>query len=151
MADPMSTASAVAGIVSLGITVCQSLINYISSVSVANEVVTRTLDSVATLRDLLELLVRPLHDTNFDRATRQRVQACMLDCRNGIELLQKKSEKLINQGKNTGKLKTTIQKAVFPFRESTLVRTQEVCRDLQDNLVAALGLLQMLVAPLPQA
>ncbi|CAD6563814.1 MAG: hypothetical protein ASARMPREDX12_000073 [Alectoria sarmentosa] len=68
-------------------------------------------------------------------------------CESGLVALQKKLAKISSALQaNSGwsqKLRSQFQRALYPFKESTIVKLKEICSDLQGNLALALETLQI--------
>lgn len=76
MSDPLSVAISVAGIVSLGIQVTQTLYNYYNAFANAESDVAHILTKLDSLLELLDSLHRQLKDRKF-RSNDRHVLACM--------------------------------------------------------------------------
>lgn len=151
MTDPFSVGAGAAGVISLGITVCQGLVAYYGPFTQydpeTNSFVKRAEALSATLSQLESLLSNvqgPLHshlETEIDKVT-QRVE----DCKDELQSL---SERLTQcRGCNAT---STIQKngwyyarkALYPFKRGTIVALLDTVSGLQSNLDTALQVLDM--------
>ena len=145
--DGFSIASGAAGLVSLGLTVCQGLLKFYESCKGAEEDVKRMYDSVEQVTKTLKYLQHPIHQGRFSRDVAARVEESIQMCENGLFALRKKLLKILDASQGTAgwssKLKSQFQRTLYPFRESTIVKLKEICSDLQSSLVLALETLQM--------
>ncbi|MCJ1358702.1 MAG: hypothetical protein MMC33_008702 [Icmadophila ericetorum] len=145
MAEVLGITSGVAGLVSLGISVCQGLLGYYDSWKDAESSVASMHSSIEAVMKILQLLSSHMKDTNLDA---ECVEECILSCKEGIQNLQKKLEKVKLTPVNDGwkeKAKAQLWKSKYPFKESTLAKLKEISKELRDNLILALNDLQMQV------
>lgn len=144
--EPVGLASGLAGLLTLGITVCQGLQGYYSSWKYADNNIARTLASVETLTKALVLVQSAVGHKQLSRDTLPHVEECIALIDKGIRSLQKKLDKVkctSSQGDWQDKAKAGLRRALFPFRESTLAKLRELCSELRDDLSSALGVLQI--------
>lgn len=135
MAEAFGVASGVAGFLSLGVTICQGLISYYASCKDAKSTVKRMYTTVEMLSKTFELLESSIKNKAFSQTIATQVETSIRSCKDGLECLEKKLEKI--------KLSSKLAIAIYPFRESTLVKLMEISNDLRDNLGLALNALQM--------
>ena len=145
--DGFTVASSAAGLVSLGLTVCHGLLKFYESWKGAEDDVKRMYSSVEQLTKTFIHLRRSIQHGQFSRDVVARVEESIRMCENGLLTLQKKLLKIngATQG-NAGwsyKLRSQFQRALYPFKESTIVKLKEICSDLQSSLALALETLQM--------
>ncbi len=147
MADPLSIVSGAAGVASLGITVCNSLLQYYGSWKDRDSTLNTMYSQLESLGNTFALLERTLneHNRNIDPAMAIRMRECVESCRGGVLKLEKK---LLKVRKTSGlgpigAFQDAKRRALFPFKESTLVKMKEIVVDLRDDLAIALGVLQM--------
>lgn len=145
--DGFTIASSAAGLVSLGLKVCDGLLKFYESWKGAEEDVKRMYSSVEQLTKTFIYLRRSIQQSHFSRDVVARVEESIHMCENGLQTLQKKLEKInrVSQGINgwSYKLRSQFQRALYPFKESTIVKLKEICSDLQSSLGLALETLQM--------
>ncbi|MCJ1464603.1 hypothetical protein MMC07_003216 [Pseudocyphellaria aurata] len=144
--DPLSIAASAAGLLSLGITVCNGLLEYYSSWKDADEGVSRMYNSVEALTKTLILLNISIQHKSFNRDVVVRVEESITSTQGGLESLRKKLEKIKVVPQQEGwreKTKAHFGRAVFPFKESTLVKLKELGNELRDDLSIALDALQI--------
>jgi hypothetical protein len=145
MAEALGFVSSVAGVVSLGISVCQGLVQYYSSFKDQKSDVATTVSSISTLSSILELLKSSIGDKKFDGKIMENVSKSIESCEEGILALQKKLRK-VKEVENVD-LKSKVhdlgRRALYPFRESTLVKLREIVDDVRSNLALALDTLHL--------
>ena len=145
--EGFAVASSAAGLVSLGLTVCQGLLKFYESWKGAEDDVKRMYNSVEQLAKTFISLRRSIRQSQFSRDVVARVEESILMCENGLLTLKKKLSKINSASQANGgwshRLRSQFQRALYPFKESTIVKLKEICSDLQSNLVLALETLQM--------
>lgn len=144
--ETLGVASSVAVCVSLGISVCQGLLNYYSSWVDAESDVRKMYDSIEALTKTFMLLKLSIANEKFERDIVARVRESIASCEPGIESLNKELDKVkITPLKDGGreKAKAQFRRTLYPFKESTLRKLREICNELLDNLSLALNALQM--------
>jgi hypothetical protein len=126
MADPFSIAGSAVGVVSLGITVCLGLFQYYSSCQDASSDVKALVTSLEGLICLLQMLQCTIDDQHFDSAVRADVGPFLAECRDAVENLNCKLEKVkIDSPSAAGfrrmkeKLGNAHKRINYPFRENT--------------------------------
>ena len=144
--DPLSVASGTAGLLSLGIGICKGLLEYYESRKDADGQLSQMYSSIDALRKTLILLKSSIENQRFNHSIVLRVEESIASTESGIEKLQKKLDKIKIIPKQDGWKdagKAHLHRALFPFKESTLVKLRELGNELQDNLHLALDVLQM--------
>ena len=94
------------------------------------------------------VLKHTLSNPSLEKNAVQRVEESISSCENSISSLQKKLAKIdvdTHRGNWKNKAKAHLQRSLYPFKESTLVKLREICDDLQHQLTLALHALQMYV------
>ena len=146
MADAFGAASAAAGLISLGITLCQGILNYYGSWKDAESDVRRTYASTEALTKTFILLKLSIENKKFHRDIVARVNESIDSCEDGINELKKKLKKVeavsLDDGWS-GKAKAQFRRTLYPFKERTLVKLEKITRELQDRLGLAMNVLQM--------
>lgn len=148
MADPFSVAGGVVGVVSLAITACQGVISYYNSWETQDQNIIDAKGKIERLRSSLSALEEILPKISSSSAIAEHVEQCVLSCGEGIVRLEDflgKCRKDPAPFSLRGKLRACRQKAIFPFRESSLDSLREIVQDLQGNLSTALQVLQLYV------
>ena len=151
MGDPFSITSSAAGVISLGLTVCHGLLDYYESYKSSGSTVAAMYSQMESLASTLALLNKVLDRdyAQLDSEVARNVEESIDNCRESMEKLEKKLAKIRNlsQADDAGGLRQQlgkhVQKAMFPFKESTLVKLKEVAMELRNDLGLVLGVLQM--------
>ena len=145
--EGFAVASSAAGLVSLGLVLCDELLKFYESWKGAEDDVKRMYSSVEQLTKTLIYLRRAIQQSQFSRDVVASVEESIRMCESGLMALQKKILKITNALQaNRGwghKLRSQFERALYPFKESTIVKLKEICSDLQGNLALALETLQM--------
>lgn len=150
MTDPFSVAGSAVGVVSLGLTVCQGLIDYYEAYRSQDEEAEGIVQRLEGLSNTLEILQdRTGKLGSAHTATTQNVEKRIIACASGI----KKLEKLLGEFQQTpaatagssfsSKVETQGRKALYPFRRSTIKNLDETVRALESSLMLAVLALQM--------
>lgn len=148
MTDPFSVAAGAAGLISLGVKVTESLVEFYTTYKNQDSDVARLANK---LEDLLHIF-RILHDTLQSRKFRpndqslvEKVESFIHRCQDLIQELRDECNKLEKASKNSIKdmIKITGRRAAYPFRKSTLQKLDEDIDDIRDNLSLALDMLQL--------
>jgi ankyrin repeat domain-containing protein 50 len=146
MADALGVASVAAGLISLGIVLCQGILNYYGSWKDAGSDVQRMYASTEALTKTFILLKLSIENKKFNRDIVIRVNESIDSCEDGINDLKKKLKKieLVSLDDQwSGKVKAQFRRTLYPFKESTLVKLKEITSGLQDQLNLATTALQM--------
>lgn len=147
MSDPFSIASSAVGMVSLGLTACQGLLNYYVSWKGSYKDVAATCASLEALSKIFELIEVTVKDRKFSQAIVERVIKSIDLCQTGVHKLNNKLAKV----KKTpvkgieAKIRSQLRRTLYPFKQSTLLKLRETVFDLRDNLTLAIHTLQVLV------
>lgn len=145
MAELAAAGSAV-GIISLAITTCQGVLSYYNSWDTQDQNISDAKGRIETLRSSLSALEEILPKISSSPAIAGHVERCVLSCQEGTARLEQflgKCRKNPAPTSLTDKLRDCRQKAIFPFRQSSLDSLKEILRDLEDNLGTALRVLQL--------
>ena len=134
MADPLSAAGTAAGVLSLGIQVCQGLINYISAVHGRDDQIRATRRQAQTLHSALNIF-RQLYPEleRYDKATAKILNECLLNSREHVTELEGLLKSITNDADSPraagarGKAKRLGLQMLYPFR-------QESFRIIQDRI-----------------
>ena len=145
--DGFTVASSAAGLVSLGLTICQALLKFYGSWKGAEDDVKRMYNSVEVLTKTFTCLRRSIGQSRFNKDVVARVEESIRMCESDLVALKKKISKInsVLQADRgwSQKLRSQFQRTLYPFKESTIVKLKEICSDLQANLTLALETLQM--------
>ena len=144
MGDPLSIIASAGGIISLGITVCQGLIDYCQAFAGQYRDV-RVL--VQDLQDL-EKSLTSLRDSLTHRPDLLNLVLPYIDRIKGrIEDLQpilgRFEKKVSEEHAFKDKVKTATQRTLYPFKKGTFSKLRDAVRQAQDNLKLALAVVQV--------
>ena len=120
MTDPLSGTASVVTVLSFGLQVCKSLLDYYQSARQSRNDVAALCVSIENLRKILKDVEKILQQSHqLDSVT--RVSESVQACRNGLNMLAKKVEKVHKKMSNPGmqSLRATLQ---YPFKESTIAK-----------------------------
>ncbi|KAI9148367.1 26S proteasome non-ATPase regulatory subunit [Paramyrothecium foliicola] len=146
-------ASGIAGLVSLGITVCQGLLLYYNSYKGFRDDIDTTYMSVESVAKALLAIESVVSRGRFSPEVASLVENSVRLCAQGLDTLSKKLDKIKSlppDGSLKTRLRETKRNMLYPFKESTLVKLREICQDLGDNLNLALDTLNIDAAVLAQ-
>lgn len=144
--DPLSITASTTSLLSAGISVCKGLLEYYNSWKDAEDGVLRMYKSIEALTKTLVLIESSIQHKSFNRDVVVRVEESIASTQRGLESLSKKLDKIKVFPQQEGwreKTKAQFRRAVFPFKESTLVKLKELGNELRDELSIALEALQM--------
>ncbi|KUM62205.1 hypothetical protein ACN42_g4924 [Penicillium freii] len=146
MADPLSIASGVAGLLSLGIQVTKSLVDFYSAYKDQTPALAKITLNLENLLGILQSLdsARQNGQPQTDSLL-QEIDKAAVGCREIIEELRDECQKF--QKDTAPSLKDRIQvagrRATYPFRKSTLQKLEEDIGEIRENLSLALNVLQV--------
>ncbi|KAJ5472932.1 hypothetical protein N7530_006933 [Penicillium desertorum] len=146
MADPLSIASGVAGLLSLGIQVTKSLVDFYSAYKDQTPALAKITLNLENLLGILQALddARQHGQPQMDALVKE-IDKAAVGCREIIEELSEECQKF--QKDTALGLKARIQlvgrRATYPFRESTLKKLEEDIGEIRENLSLALNVLQL--------
>lgn len=148
MSDPLSASGSAVGIISLGVTVCQGLLQYYASWKDYENDVATAFHSLEGLAKTLQQLEMSSRGRNFEPEILANLEDRIKSCESGIHCLRKKLDKVKAVELPVGstsweKIRSYGRRAQYPFRESTLAKLREIVSELRDNLDLAVGALQM--------
>ena len=142
----MGAASGAAGLLSVAITVCQSLLEYYHSWKDAEDNVAKTYVSIEELTKILKLLATAIESKEFNGEIVSQIQDSIQSAAESLRSLEKKLDKvrIIRLQKDwKDKAKAQFRRTLYPFKESTLVKLRELASEARNNLSLALNLLQI--------
>jgi hypothetical protein len=148
MADPLAIASGIAGLLSLGIQVTQSLVSFYTTYKDQDTdltKITHNLDNLQSVFRALDVAVEE-HRSQADtqdllRDVEKAVQKCeeiIIDLQSECDKFHKDSAAGLKD-----RIKTAGRRAAYPFRKSTLQKLEEDISDIRENLSFALDVLQL--------
>ena len=148
MSDPLSVAASVAGLISLGITVSQSLVDFYKSYEDLDSDLNGTMKRLESLLEIFSYLGETVSNRKFqadERGLVKNIEASISECDKLIHELQDEWEKLSKT--SSGGVKAAIRlagrRAIYPFRKSTLQKIDEDIDEIRANLSSALRVLQL--------
>jgi hypothetical protein len=148
MGDPFTVAVSVAGLLSLGIQVTQSLVDFYASYKDRDSNLAGTTQELESLLDTLRHLSKALASRKFEANERgliERIENTIKDCEEATKELEdecKKFEKASPHGKIDA-IKVAARKLTYPFRRSTLQKIDENVGELRTHISLALTVLQL--------
>lgn len=149
MADPLSFAASVAGIISLGLVVTRGLTEYYGRWASQDEEISHLVRRIQDLQSILEVLEEPVEKLSSQHAAaRSQVEKCVRSCDDNIKKLEATLDKCKQHAPPSSlreQLRELRRKASFPFRKDTLDQTRSHLDDVQGSLDLALQALQMYV------
>lgn len=136
------------GIVSLGIQVCQGLIDYYQAWQSVDAEVGDAQRNIAELIKTLYVVDNAMRATNSSSDAASRVRDTLLSCDEGISKLEKKLRKIHRTApQNVPEvLQSAGLRLVYPFRKSTIEKLKEIVQDLLRHLSIAIQLLHLEVS-----
>jgi hypothetical protein len=148
MADPLAIASGIAGLLSLGIQVTQSLVTFYTTYKDQDTdlaKVTQNLDNLLGIFRALDIAIEKRRSQADTQDLLREVEKAVQKCEEIITELQSECEKF--QKDSTASLKDRFKvagrRAAYPFRKSTLQKLEEDVSDIRENLSVALDILQL--------
>lgn len=153
MTDLFSVASGAIGVISLGLTVCDGLVSYVSTFKGQDQYLDNLSQRADGLNNCLNLLNRSLPSLRTGSAdVTIQVEQSLEVCRPSLSLLEDKLASFRQaQGPSLrkDKFKHAAKKAVFPFKRDTLVELSGAIDSLQLNLdtILAVGNLYAVSRP----
>jgi ankyrin repeat protein/uridine kinase len=138
MADPLSVASGVAGLVGLAIQATQLTCRYVAEVNRAGEAALQFLTSLSLLRDVLERMSESHDDLDLHSITKRHPDILVYDkfekCKASLEKVRKKLEALFREDGTIRKRKALI----WPFQSSETASLITQLQDFRDTFAATL-------------
>ena len=155
MPEPLSIAGPAIGIVSFGIALCKDLVSFIGHVKDGESEKSQVSSKMDKLADCLEQLQSQVDATKRpgDNGTVvSYIDPAIEACTTALERIR---EKLPSPSQKTGQrnfssyVKEWKTKLAYPFRRDELLFLKDKVESFQQNLIVALGALQMCDTPLP--
>lgn len=148
MPDPLSTASGVAGLLSLGIQVTGSLVEFYSTYKNQDTDVNRITEKLEDLLDTFRLLSAELQKRSFrhdEQDLVKNIESSIFKCDEFIQELKKECEQFDKASINgiKGAIRVAGRRVTYPFRRSTLQKLDEDIGEIRGNLLLALEVLQL--------
>ena len=148
MADPLSIVGSVAGVVSLGIQVTQSLVDFYYSYRHRNSELTGITERLEGLAEAFQSLRKALSSRTFqadERSLVKSIETSITTCNELVHELQDEYQKLSNPSSTglTAAIKVAGRRVAYPFRQSTLQKIDEDIGEIRANVSYALNILQL--------
>lgn len=145
--DGLSVAASVAGILSLGIQVTQSLTDYYEAYKGQKSEIANIAKKLKNLLCVFESLRRQMTDRKFradENGLLETIEGSIQMCEENIQELQTKIEKFKDSSSNTIQVaaQTTTRQLAYPFKQSTLRKLDADIDEIVSNLSLALAVLQ---------
>lgn len=140
--DGFSIAASVAGIISLGIQVTQSLTDYYEAYKGQKSEIASTAEELKNLLHIFESLRGELTDRQFradEKGLLETIEGSIQICEENIHELQTKIDKFKSTSGNS--IQTTARQVAYPFRRSTLRKLDADIDEIVSNLSLALAVL----------
>ncbi|KAI0133749.1 hypothetical protein BJ170DRAFT_607348 [Xylariales sp. AK1849] len=147
MADGLSLAASAAGIVSLGIQVTQSLVNFYSAYKNQKSDVTQTTKRLEYLLGVLEILYNQSSNRTFlahEQQLFETIKGSIQNCKEYIDELQNECNKVKEDpaGGIRATARTATYRVAYPFRQSTLQRLDENIDEIISHISLTLQVLE---------
>jgi hypothetical protein len=138
------TGSAI-GVISLGIQVCQGLVQYYGSWKDSRKDIAKMCKSVDNLAEILKALKENVDSKSLAGDVIKNIQSSIVACTSGIKELQDELAKVQEvKGSNVlSKVHEQGRRLLYPFRESTLFKLREIVSDVRANLGLAVNMLHL--------
>ena len=148
MSDPLSIAASVAGLISLGVTVSQSLVDFYALYKDLDSDLNGTMKRLESLLDIFRYLEETISSRKFQTGEQDlvnNIEASISECDNLIHELQAECERFSKTSSDSVKAAIRIagRRATYPFRRSTLQKVDEDIDEIRANLSSALEVLQL--------
>lgn len=144
--EVLGVASGAAGILSLGIAVCQGLLQYYGSWKDAESDVAGMYESIEALTQIFIILLPAIEHKEINSSVVALIENNVASCQQGIEQLQKKLDKVKITPLRPGlraKAKAQFWRTLYPFKESTLVKLKGIGNELKGHLSLTLDVLHI--------
>jgi len=147
MGDPLSVAGSLVGIISLGIGITKSLVDFYTSVRDQKSDTTSTAAKLGSLLDLLKILERQLTDRTFrpDKPDLlDNIKKSIHTCGESIRKLQAENEKF-NDGSThniSAAARTATRRIIYPFQKD---RLEELDKDIDEAVLHLYRVLHILL------
>ncbi|KAJ5605672.1 hypothetical protein N7510_008453 [Penicillium lagena] len=144
----LSIAASVAGLLSLGIQVTESLVKFYTTYKEQDTDVARTTESLDNLLGIFRSLDIVLQNRQFsidEKDLVQEINQAIQKCDGIIEQLQSECDRFqqVSEANFKGRIQTAKNRVAYPFRKGTLQNLEEDIREIRDNLSIALNVLQL--------
>ncbi|KAK4549934.1 hypothetical protein LTR36_005235 [Oleoguttula mirabilis] len=142
----LGIAGSAVGLASLGVQVCQGLLNYYNSWKDYSEDIAAAYRSIEALEETCELLVKALYNCTPDPDQERNMLHSLALCKHGFDRLTKKLGNLRKNDDPIG-LRQVVKagglRLLYPFQNDTLDKIQQTVQDLTWHLKFALEVLHV--------
>lgn len=147
MSDPLSIAAGVAGFLSLGVQVTQTLVDFYSAYKSQDTDIAKITENMESLRNTFRSLERAIQQRQSQPHAEellQEVDKATQRCYEIIQELQTECQKLRTESVTClkGCLQAAGRRATYPFRKSTIQKIEEDVGEIRESLLFALNVLQ---------
>ncbi|KAL5002549.1 hypothetical protein BDV10DRAFT_191363 [Aspergillus recurvatus] len=148
MGDPLSIASGVAGLLSLGIQVTQSLIDFYSAYKDQDSDLIQITQNLGNLLVIFTALDDALQSHRLridDQDLLKSIDKSIWACNEIIKELEAECHKFQEASATgfKGRIQSAGRRVAYPFRKSTLQKLEEDISEIRENLSLALDVLQL--------
>lgn len=148
MTDLLSVSAGLGGLISLGIQVTQSLVDFYNAYKNQDSNLVGITGRLESLLDIFQCLKKTLLDRNFqadEQALVKSIETSIKNCDELIQELQDECQKLSETSPNGIKavIRVTGRRVTYPFRQSTMQKLDEDIGEIRANLSFALDVLQL--------
>ena len=148
MTEPLSVAGSVAGLISLGIQVTQSLVNFYNAYKNRDSDLVHMIERLDSLLDIFQRLKKTLSARHFqvdERSLVESIETSIKSCEEWIQELQDECQKFTKTSSQGVKAAVRVagRRVTYPFRQSTLQKLDEDVGEIRANLSSALNVLQL--------
>lgn len=144
MADGLSVAASIAGIISLGIQVAQTLVDFYEAYKGQKSDITHTTKRLESLLNVLERLRKQSADRADEQELFESIKGSIEDCTEYIYELQRETDKFKDKSADgiRAAARTATRRLEYPFRQSTLQKLDEDIDEIVSHLSLALQVLE---------
>lgn len=145
MADPFSIAGTATALISLGIQVTQSLVEFYKLYKSQDSALAGTVERLEWLSDIFQCLEKTLSARNVQTEEQSLIETSIQKCDELIQELHEECRELRKTTLNgiAAVVRVARRRAAYPFRESTLKKLDESVGEIRHNLSFALNVLQL--------
>lgn len=148
MADPLSITGSAAGLITLGIQVTQSLVNFYNSYKDIDSDLVGIAQKLEVLLEVFSSLDKAISNRNFQEDERDLIKNIETSIRSWEGLIQELHDECKNFSKtSSNRVEATVRiagrRATYPFRKSTLQRLDEDIGEIRTNISSALEVLHL--------
>ena len=148
MGEVLAITSSVAGLISLGIQVTQSLVEFYTSYKHQNSELANMTERLENLLSIFQSLEKALSNRKFqveEQSLMDNIESSIKKCDEFVQELQEECQKF--RKATSGGIKAVFgvagRRATYPFRQSTLHKLEEDIGDLHRNFSLAINVLQL--------